>query len=98
MTDNLTGQAVPDEGAATPRELTAAEVCQQHIDAIEASYSLDAVAAVEELRSAVLSLLYLTRNTDNAGRAARTEVDAELARIRERNQVWQSTLDPERFR
>lgn len=71
-----------DEGAALPRQLTAAEVCQQHIDAIEASYSIHAGDVVDELRSAVLSLLYLTRNTDNAGRDARAKVDAELERIR----------------
>lgn len=68
---------------STPDERTAAEVCQQHIDAIEATYPIQTDAVVDELRSAVLSLLYLTRNTDNAGRAARAEVDAELARIRE---------------
>lgn len=80
MSDNPAGQAAPDEGAASPR--TAADICQRHIDAIEASYALDAAAVVDELRSAVLSLLYLTRNTDNAGRDARAKVDAELERIR----------------
>jgi hypothetical protein len=63
---------------------TAAEVCQHHIDNIEAkrpkalmrSDLTDAVAA------AVLDLLYLTRNTDVEGRRKFAEFDRDMARMR----------------
>lgn len=63
---------------------TAADVCQHHIDNIEAKRPKAHMRSdlTDALAAAVLDLLALVRDTDEAGRANRAEIDRELSRIR----------------
>lgn len=59
---------------------TAAEICQAHIDAIEAHPGVGPTT-VANLRAAVLELLYLTRNTDDFYRRDREEYERKYGSI-----------------
>lgn len=71
---------------STEEVKSAAEICQWHIDDVEAKRakaSLLRSDLTDALASAVLDLLYLTRNTDREGQRRQEEFDRDMARMRE---------------
>jgi len=62
------------------REVTAAEIYQRHIDAIEDQLGVGP-STVANLRAAVLDLLYIARNTDEFHRRDREEFERKYGPI-----------------